>query len=92
MPVAERERDAAIVRSTVDLGHSLGMSVVAEGVENPEVLGTLRTLECDIVQGYGISRPLEARAIGEWLAGCPWSTTVIRAGALLRAPERLRAV
>jgi diguanylate cyclase (GGDEF)-like protein len=92
MHVAERERDAAIVRSTVDLGHSLGMSVVAEGVENPQVLGTLRTLECDIVQGYGISRPLEARAIGEWLAGCPWSTTVIRAGALLRAPERLRAV
>jgi diguanylate cyclase (GGDEF)-like protein len=92
MHVAERERDAAIVRSTVDLGHSLGMSVVAEGVESGDVLNTLRTLQCDTVQGYGISRPMEARVLGEWLASCPYSTTMIRAGALMRAPERLRAV
>jgi EAL domain-containing protein (putative c-di-GMP-specific phosphodiesterase class I) len=91
MHVAERERDAAIVRSTVDLGHSLGLSVVAEGVEGEAVIDTLRSLGCDIAQGYGISRPMAAGALADWLATCPWSTTVIRTGAY-RAVERLRAV
>jgi EAL domain-containing protein (putative c-di-GMP-specific phosphodiesterase class I) len=90
--VAERERDAAIVRSTVELGHSLGLSVVAEGVESFEVMSKLRTLDCDIVQGYGIARPMGPRELGEWLAACSWSTTMIRGTAPLRANDRLRAV
>ena len=52
--------DDVIVRSTVDLGHNLGLLVVAEGIENAQVGDHLTTLGCDIGQGYLLSRPLEA--------------------------------
>ena len=74
MGVAERNKDAAIVRSTVELGHSLGLTVVAEGVESEEVMNTLRELGCDIAQGFEISRPIPASVFSGWLAECPWST------------------
>ncbi len=45
------EQDEVIVRSTIDLGHNLGLVVVAEGVENNEVLERLRELGCDVAQG-----------------------------------------
>ena len=60
--------NAVIVKSTIDLGHNLGMKVVAEGVENVECLNLLRSLGCDAAQGYYISRPLEADAFLKWLA------------------------
>jgi diguanylate cyclase len=50
-------RDEAIVRSSIDLGHSLGMRVVAEGVERPDHFGFLATAGCDVAQGYVISVP-----------------------------------
>lgn len=50
--------DRAIVHSTIDLAHSLGCEVVAEGVETPEVMEALRDLGCDIIQGYLVSKPL----------------------------------
>jgi diguanylate cyclase (GGDEF)-like protein len=50
----------AIVTSTIDLGHSMGLRVVAEGVEEPEAWNLLRQLGCDYAQGYLISRPLAA--------------------------------
>ncbi|GMA84939.1 hypothetical protein GCM10025868_01890 [Angustibacter aerolatus] len=59
--------DAAIVRSVVELGHNLGMSVVAEGVETPEALQRLRSMGCDVTQGYYFSRPLPAPALQAWL-------------------------
>jgi diguanylate cyclase (GGDEF)-like protein len=59
--------NAAIVRSTINLGHDLGLSVVAEGVEDEETWRMLRRLGCDSVQGYWISRPLSPFAFGEWL-------------------------
>ncbi len=62
------EQDEVIVRSTIDLGHNLGLVVVAEGVENNEVLERLQTLGCDIAQGYCISRPLAPRQFMSWLA------------------------
>ncbi len=52
--------DAKIVRSTIDLAHNLGLSVVAEGVENAAVLRQLQALDCDEAQGYHMSRPLPA--------------------------------
>jgi diguanylate cyclase (GGDEF)-like protein len=52
--------DAKIVRSTIDLAHNLGLSVVAEGVENAAVMAQLRALDCDEAQGYHMSRPLPA--------------------------------
>jgi diguanylate cyclase (GGDEF)-like protein len=52
--------DAKIVRSTIDLAHNLGLTVVAEGVENVSVLRLLAELDCDQAQGYHMSRPLPA--------------------------------
>jgi diguanylate cyclase (GGDEF)-like protein len=62
------EQDEVIVRSTIDLGHNLGLVVVAEGVENNEVLERLRSFGCDIAQGYCISRPLSPGHFMAWLA------------------------
>ncbi len=55
--------DASIVGSTIELGHNLGLKVVAEGVEESETLMMLRGLGCDFAQGYLISRPLAADAV-----------------------------
>jgi diguanylate cyclase (GGDEF)-like protein len=60
--------DAAIVRTTIDLGRHLGLEVVAEGVESDEILGTLRSLQCDVAQGFGLSRPLPAADLEQWIA------------------------
>ena len=60
--------DAAIVRSVVELGHNLGMDVVAEGVESPEALRRLLDLGCDVTQGFLFSRPLPVGELRAWLA------------------------
>jgi EAL domain-containing protein (putative c-di-GMP-specific phosphodiesterase class I) len=59
--------DAKIVRSTVDLAHNLGLSVVAEGVETASQWRTLRGLDCDMGQGYLIARPLPAGDFAAWM-------------------------
>lgn len=56
--VTESQRDRLIVKSTIDLAHSLGMMVVAEGVETPEIQATLTLLGCDAIQGYLVSRAI----------------------------------
>jgi diguanylate cyclase (GGDEF)-like protein len=61
------EGDAVIVRSTIEMGHNLGLRVVAEGVEDDAALAMLRSWRCDVVQGYGISRPLAEAAVRPWL-------------------------
>jgi diguanylate cyclase (GGDEF)-like protein len=61
-------RDAAIVRCTIDLARSLGLRVVAEGVETPDVRARLTTLGCDQAQGYSYSRALPAAEFTAWLA------------------------
>jgi EAL domain-containing protein (putative c-di-GMP-specific phosphodiesterase class I) len=66
--MAEDSSDAAIVRSTIDLARHLGLAVVAEGVETAEVLDVLASLECDVAQGFLLSRPLPAGELGAWLA------------------------
>jgi diguanylate cyclase (GGDEF)-like protein len=60
--------DAAIVRSIVDLAHSLGLRVVAEGVETIESWRALEGLGCDLAQGYLISRPVPGDEVTRWLA------------------------
>jgi len=59
--------DAVIVRSTIDLARNLGLSVVAEGVEDGGVLTELGNLGCDAVQGYHLSHPVPAVELLEWL-------------------------
>jgi len=51
------QRDMQLVRSTIELGHALGLRVVAEGVEDPETLAVLTELGCDVGQGYFIGMP-----------------------------------
>ncbi|MDQ1709348.1 MAG: hypothetical protein QOG49_733, partial [Frankiaceae bacterium] len=68
MNMLRNSSDAAIVRSVVELGHNLGMHVVAEGVETAEALASLQLLQCDVTQGYFFSRPMPAIEVGPWLA------------------------
>jgi diguanylate cyclase len=58
--------DEVIVRSTVELGHSLGLKVVAEGVESQVSLAALSAMRCDYIQGYFISKPVPADAFAAW--------------------------
>ena len=60
--------DAKIVRSTIDLAHNLGLTVVAEGVENAAVLSLLHELNCDEGQGYHMSKPLPVDQFQDWVA------------------------
>jgi diguanylate cyclase (GGDEF)-like protein len=68
MEMDRDESDRAIVRSTVDLAHHLGMEAIAEGVESQPALDELRELGCHLAQGFLISPPLPAAELGEWLA------------------------
>jgi diguanylate cyclase (GGDEF)-like protein len=67
-PMATDARDAAIVRCTIDLARSLGLRVVAEGVESSDVRHRLTTLGCDQGQGFSFSRALPAPQFTAWLA------------------------
>ncbi|MEP7297477.1 MAG: EAL domain-containing protein [Burkholderiales bacterium] len=60
--------DAKIVRSTIDLAHNLGLTVVAEGVENAKAWEMLRELACDEAQGYHMGRPMPATDFAAWAA------------------------
>jgi len=65
--MATNDEDAAIVSSTINLARSLGLSVVAEGVESETVWQRLHDYGCDFVQGYYLSRPLPAEQMTRWL-------------------------
>jgi diguanylate cyclase (GGDEF)-like protein len=69
--MAEDVRDAAIVRHSVDLGRSLGLRVVAEGVETVEVHERLAEMGCDHGQGYFYSRPIPSDEFERWLEDGP---------------------
>jgi diguanylate cyclase (GGDEF)-like protein/PAS domain S-box-containing protein len=66
--LTKNDNDTAIVRATIELGHDLGLQVVAEGVEDQATWDTLAALGCDLVQGYLISHPLPAVALQHWLS------------------------
>jgi diguanylate cyclase (GGDEF)-like protein len=59
---------AAVTRFSIELAHGLGLTVVAEGVEDEATLQTLRSLGCDLVQGYHLARPMEEPQLVAWLA------------------------
>ncbi|MDK2595648.1 EAL domain-containing protein [Pseudoalteromonas obscura] len=67
LKLAGSHQDQCIVRSTISLGHQLGFSVVAEGVEDVESLKILEEMKCDYAQGYYLSRPLKADDFTQWL-------------------------
>jgi len=68
MSMTDNEEDANIVRSTIQLGHSLNLSVVAEGVETPAELHELEAYGCDVAQGFHLSQPIPPEQIPDWLS------------------------
>jgi EAL domain-containing protein (putative c-di-GMP-specific phosphodiesterase class I) len=65
----ESEQNSLIVAATIELGHRLGLSVAAEGVEDAETERMLAQMACDRVQGYYVCRPLPAENFALWLDG-----------------------
>lgn len=60
--------NASIVKAIIALGHSLGLEIIAEGVEHPDQARYLRALQCDVIQGYLVGRPLPADEMTRFLA------------------------
>jgi EAL domain-containing protein (putative c-di-GMP-specific phosphodiesterase class I) len=71
--IDENENNAAIAGAVINLAHSLGLKVVAEGVETEPELRCLMALGCDLAQGYLISRPIPAGEVAAFLTGYPES-------------------
>jgi diguanylate cyclase (GGDEF)-like protein/PAS domain S-box-containing protein len=69
--IAHDRNHRVIVQTTISLAASLGMSTVAEGVEDEEQVAVLRELGCDCLQGYLIHRPAPAAVVAQWLANKP---------------------
>ncbi|WP_020401138.1 putative bifunctional diguanylate cyclase/phosphodiesterase [Kordiimonas gwangyangensis] len=67
MNLAKSEEDNILVRSTIELGHNLGLAVTAEGVEDEESVARLKAYGCDTLQGYHISRPVPAQELEKFL-------------------------
>jgi diguanylate cyclase (GGDEF)-like protein len=68
MTMMDDDDSAAIVRSTIDLAHNLGLEVVAEGVATAEISGVLDKLHCDAAQGFYFSSPIAAEEVAAWAA------------------------
>jgi EAL domain-containing protein (putative c-di-GMP-specific phosphodiesterase class I) len=66
MPMVASTDSEVIVRSTIELGHNLGLKVVAEGVESIAIWEHLASLGCDAAQGYLISKPMPAEQFPAW--------------------------
>ncbi|MEN8189846.1 MAG: EAL domain-containing protein [Thermodesulfobacteriota bacterium] len=66
MEMLSNEKDAVIVKATIDLAHNLGLQVVAEGVEERKVALRLNGLGCDLIQGFLFSKPLSDSDFMEW--------------------------
>ncbi|HCT29048.1 MAG TPA: histidine kinase, partial [Stenotrophomonas sp.] len=65
------KEQSAIVQATISLGHSLGLTVIAEGVETETQRAMLSNWRCDEIQGYLYSRPLSPRDLAQWLRQPP---------------------
>jgi EAL domain-containing protein (putative c-di-GMP-specific phosphodiesterase class I) len=72
MQLGHSDDSAAIVRAAVELGHNLGLEVVAEGVEDLAAYGRVKELGCDVAQGYYIGTPLPAMHFNDWLTSSLW--------------------
>jgi diguanylate cyclase (GGDEF)-like protein/PAS domain S-box-containing protein len=65
--IARSDHDRFIVASTIELGHRLGLSVTAEGVEDQPTQDLLASMQCDKIQGYHVARPLAAADLVSWM-------------------------
>ena len=64
-------RDPVLMRAAIELAHQLGLTVLAEGVENADTRSRLTALGCDLAQGFHFARPMPAAGLGTWLAAAP---------------------
>ena len=87
-PMVASASFAAIVRTTIDLAHQLGVRVVGQGIESEAVNSELRLLGCDIGQGFLLGRPMRAETFTEWLNDPARPVTRVAASGYppLRAP------
>ena len=69
--MGSQEDDRIIVEATINMGHHLGLAVVAEGIEDEATLSLLGTMGCDMVQGYHLARPMTEANLIEWLRQAP---------------------
>jgi len=69
MTMIQDPNNALIVQSLINLGHDLGFTLVAEGVETEQIITTLAGFGCDVAQGYHLSRPITAAAFDTWCTG-----------------------
>ena len=74
MDMDKNKNDGIIVRSTIDLGHNLGLKVIAEGVESQESWDRLKKMGCDSAQGYFMSRPISADQFVQWIKESPFGS------------------
>ena len=74
LKLASNKEDEILVRSTIDLGHNLGLKVTAEGVEDQDSLNILKKYGCDTGQGYFISKPVPAADIETFYRESRWTT------------------
>jgi diguanylate cyclase (GGDEF)-like protein len=70
--ILNSDSDAAIVNTTINLAHNLGLQVTAEGVETAEIMQALQGYGCDIAQGDYISQPLSGKDFTQWLYNSGW--------------------
>lgn len=66
------ENDKAIVKTTINLAHNLGIKVTAEGVESKEIMSKLMEYDCDVAQGYFLSRPVPVKDFTKWVTDSKW--------------------
>ncbi len=71
--MTDNSRDSCIVRSIIELGHNLGLRVVAEGVEHRSVLELLTGLGCDVAQGFYLSHPMTHQELERWYKSGEWT-------------------
>ncbi|GAB3363452.1 MULTISPECIES: putative bifunctional diguanylate cyclase/phosphodiesterase [Giesbergeria] len=84
-PMLQGDNQAALVRAVIDLSHTLGLTVVAEGVESPDQLRRLHRYGCDIVQGWLYAKAVPAQEMPRWM-GTPVSFAALCAAASCPTP------
>ena len=71
--MASDKKDESIVKAAVDLAHTLGLKIVAEGVEDEKTLDKLAEMDCDFAQGYYMAKPMPCDDLMDWMQDSEWS-------------------
>ena len=72
LQLMQNKDDQIIVKSTIELAHNMGLSVVAEGIEDEKTLLWLKAHNCELAQGFYMSKPLSVELFAQWLIDCPY--------------------